>query len=545
MDEALAASRYGHGMLVRYKRGGQLFSTLKRLPIASLFFLALAYGPVHGGGPQADDLPTSGLVPCPDCKATGKVSCPTCDGKGEIYKPCEICKGSGQKTCPGCSKEAKGQAAVGPGLVPCTYCGGKGTVGPNGKLCFHCNGEKTLTCEVCAGKGTLPCNKQVYESVCPACRFVKKITCPTCGGALSVSPQALLARKRSPERSSANGKEGKKPEGGANPSPAGEPAGELSARYRKLTGIHDAHVDIFATDPRPRVETLRSELAKLQSQLREGGSGAQSQVTKDLEALVKRMSSFQRRWEELRKLFAQEHNTFGTVRSTLDSSDRAKSESPRRLSDEEEEKLTRRLELALKIAEKNAGLLAREEPEWLSRELAAVEALTPGLKKKGEAELLKVAQAASLKASSSAAKKAKPAAADTRELSGDRRGARARSREGRAGGARDPLSTQLTRTEESSTREARDETGESDAAEQDEQDEQDDDLQGRASLLSRKPTAGRKSDPDDPADKLMAKPSRSFPVGWALFGFAAAALLIVTGSKLRSKMAKPTLEEGA
>ena len=386
-----------------------------------------------------------------------------------------------------------------------------------------------MPCDVCGGKGTVPCVKQVYESVCPACHFVKKITCPTCGGALSVSPQVLAARKRIPERSTSNGgKEGKKPEEGANPAAASEPSGDLSLRYRRLNGIHDIHLDIFATDLRPKMETFRSDLTKLQGQLREGGITSQSQLAKDLDALVKRLNNFQRRWDELRKAFDQEHKTYITVRSTLDSGDKARSESPRRLSEEEEEKLTRRLDLALKIAEKNANLLVREDPNRLSRELVAFGALTAAIKKRGEAELGKVAQAAAVKASSIPSKKAQAApagpAGKTAKAKLDERVAR------REEGVRDPSSPRLAKVE------ALDETGEGGEGSEAP-------AVARAAFPSKKTVdrfkSGRNGPPSDPVEK----PSGSLPAVWGLLGFAAAVLLLAAIGQLRKKTLKPAVDK--
>ncbi len=554
----------------------------------------------------ADDLPaasgdrgdTDDKVRCPDCNSEGKMPCPSCGGKGELSHACETCRGGGRKPCPVCSKEVKGDGGASAGRLTCDYCGGKGTTGSQGKACPRCLGTQYLGCTTCGGKGTVACRKVVVDRVCPACKFVGRVPCTTCEGTLLVAPAVILARRIAEKKAA-------RAAGSAEPGPANGSSGsgqasatavvkaavshaELAARYGRLTETYESHLDIFAEDPKPRLEPVRREASQLLKQIpvqipaqpplvqestadsqeasrnagpgdpaaRNGGPGAKvgdtrndgntrndAAVRADLEAFIDRLAHFQRRWGEIRAIFDRERQSFVKVKAAWDSRGETLAQVPAYQKDEVDGELNARLDIALRISEKHSDALADEQPSWLSKELEEISVAWTSLKKRAEAEAAEAARRTAVALKAEGAKREKKPIANgpaNGSVSGSARPtAGGKPRGNQPSGAEGPRDLALGSGSGSGGSAARG-GGRSSALSADEV--QDD----AGSREAEEPGTLRA----DVRRVTAAPPSLARPAGasdmrsvlWALAGFGAAVLLFVLAG-LRSRRAEP--EENA
>lgn len=321
-------------------------------------------------GPKAD---------CPTCGGSGKATCESCVGKGEIWKPCPICKASGRKPCPVCASEERRASSPGPGRLVCTHCGGKG-IRSSGRTCSRCLGEQSIACVTCIGKGTLSCRKQVFDKVCPVCRFVGKVDCPSCRGKPGDPADDARAAAR-PARSlelEANGKAA---------------ALDLEARYAKLTHLHEAHLDIFGDDPRPRLEPLRGEASRALKSLRAEGA-ADAASAEAIGSFLSRLGSFRRRWGEIREVFLDEYRSFRTTKGVWGSRDRLVADTRGAQRTAAEKQWADRMDIALTIAEQRAAALEAAEPAWLPKEARDLATIWADLRVSAESDLARAATAA-------------------------------------------------------------------------------------------------------------------------------------------------------
>ena len=102
-------------------------------------------GRCSGSGEERCDT----TMDCPSCKGSGRreVSCGRCGGAGEVHvgrfpEKCSSCRGSGKRRsdCGSCRG----------GKVPCSRCGGRGSV-----VCDRCRGSGEVVCGQCDGAGEL------------------------------------------------------------------------------------------------------------------------------------------------------------------------------------------------------------------------------------------------------------------------------------------------------------------------------------------------------------------------------------------------------
>ena len=221
-----------------------------------------------------------GLVRCPPCDNEGRVVCPRCEGKKKLEKDCPRCDGSGERVCTQCSKYSTGD-----GVIPCGYCGGKGSIGTTRpKKCPECGGPGTKECPTCDGDGTLKCPKKVYDTICPRCRFAGKVSCPTCDGKKWITPEALAALRKEREKpnGSKNGGSARADKrdldtpnvkSGHPPKPQAEDltAPALEKRLRTLSALRDAGRSVDPSDVRRRSDQHLRATKDLATRLTETG----------------------------------------------------------------------------------------------------------------------------------------------------------------------------------------------------------------------------------------------------------------------------------
>jgi hypothetical protein len=227
----------------------------------------------------------------------------------------------------------------------------------------------------CIGKGTLACRKQVFDRVCPSCRFSGKVDCPSCAGGRA--PLEARAPARPPE-ADANGKAA---------------ALDIEARYLNLTRLHEAHLDIFGDDPRPRLEPLRGEASRMLKSLQSQGAGG-SGSAEAIQSFLERLGSFRRRWSEIREVFLDEYRSFRTTRGVWTSRERLLGDARGSLRSAAEKQWTDRMDVSLTIAEQRAAALEAVEPSWLPREAKDLEAIWADLGPSSAAELALAARTA-------------------------------------------------------------------------------------------------------------------------------------------------------
>lgn len=351
------------------------------------------------GSPSGDDLPeSSGAVRCPDCNPEGKMPCPTCAGKGELAKTCNLCRGTGRKPCPLCIKADRTDGAQAPGRLICDYCGGRGAMAS--KPCPRCAGLQTLQCTHCGGKGSLTCRKTVLDKICPACRFVGKVPCTTCDGTMIVTPAliaargALAARKHEPAsvvtstHSSAQMSE-KSSEGETEE--ASESFTELEARFNSVKGAHEKHLDVFAEDPRPKLDLSSGDAAKLLKLLPRAPRGDDS-ASGRLATWSERALRLRSRWSELRALFDDEHQVFLQLQRLFKEREARLNDAPRGRRDAVEVEVHRQIGIVLRTVERRSLRLSDESPDWLGRELADLERDWPKIKLDGDTAAEEIAK---------------------------------------------------------------------------------------------------------------------------------------------------------
>ena len=90
----------------------------------------------------------SGKVICPDCGGTGTEHCSVCGGTGRIQKTRSEYQHTADKVYSDGHREPVYSYVNVTYHVPCSNCGGKGTV-----LCKTCDGTTKVTCQVCQGYG--------------------------------------------------------------------------------------------------------------------------------------------------------------------------------------------------------------------------------------------------------------------------------------------------------------------------------------------------------------------------------------------------------
>lgn len=480
--------------------------------------------------PQESSPAPADLVPCPDCNEDGKMACPTCGGKGQLFKTCEVCKGSGQRPCPVCNKVEKVENA-GPGRVPCDLCGGKGNLGDD-KDCPRCLGGQTLQCDTCAGKGSLACRKAAPDKICPTCRAAGKVACTTCGGTHSVSPAVLLQRKARPSPPTV--KAGEKAPGGtekdpeeaspgATPRPTNsagargsdEPpppsTAELDRRFEALREVYLGHRDLFAVDPRSKLELIQNESLKLARKLPKPERGDDSTATA-LFKLSSRVQSFRSRWGALHTLYLASERTFVPLVKLLDTRNNRLAETRSKGQREElEEELNRQVLVATGLAEAKSKKLADEKPQWVEAELAAVEKEWSTLKSRGETEVAENARKAEELAQKTAAEK--KAAREAREN-------KAREEKVRAGQAAQEKRQARSRPEATAGNGARSSGAGTAGTEP-------------AALTQAPP---RRTDLDSTSEPPQAAPTEGAgPMVWAIVGAAAAGAIFFLAGRLRQR----------
>jgi hypothetical protein len=349
--------------------GRRQSATRRAILAAPALFVALAAGPrLPADAPL--DLPVTGESPekvrCPDCEGSRRIPCETCDGAGEIRRPCPLCKGSGKKPCPVCGDEQGGR-----GRLECSLCRGQGIRGPSGKVCSRCQGTKTIACLTCKTKGVLPCRKYVVDKVCPDCRFVGKLPCPTCVG----SGETDAARAPRPSKAE-----------GARNGAAPAAARPLDSRYQTAASAHEAHADVFSDDPTPRISTLRAEASRLAKSLNASGNPESEDTLHQIGRFLSRADNFRRRFIELREAYVAAVRSKKKLDGLHEARKKAAAGDHHPASREEaERKWTNRIDIALKIFERETADLSAEEPQWLLKEVEDLEALWKDLGKKGAA----------------------------------------------------------------------------------------------------------------------------------------------------------------
>ena len=311
---------------------------------------------------------------CGTCAGSRKVRCTTCDGRGEIYAVCDICKGSGRKPCTVCAETEEGRSAT-PGRIPCALCRGRGTREATGRVCSRCRGRQSTSCSTCLGKGTVRCVKEKYERICPDCRFTGKVDCPSCSG--ENGPRAS-------EGVEVSGDGLDQVESVATTANTGRSTlpPELDARHRKLTALHGSHMDIFAVDASRKAEAWKTEAARLERKIEEGGQSAES-----LEKFQSRVTHFRLRYGELRDVFLEAYRAYKIVGSIWKSRDRALESAPPSKRDEIAREQDERFEIVLRIAEEKAAKLEAESPSWLLKEVEDLTAMHTELEASAKATL--------------------------------------------------------------------------------------------------------------------------------------------------------------
>ena len=312
------------------------------------------------------------LPRCEGCAGTRKVRCATCDGRGEIHAVCDICKGAGRKPCAACAATENG-ASASPGKNPCGLCKGRGTRESTGKACSRCRGRGSSSCSACLGKGTVRCAREKYERICPDCRFTGKMDCPSCSGGSEPS----TPDNDYPEAAGLDQVESAPAGPGRSQLPP-----QLEARHRKLMALHGSHMDIFAVDVTRKAEAWKTELARLERKIEEGGESAES-----LEKFLSRVTHFRLRYGELRDVFLEAYRAYKVVGNIWRSRDRALESAPPSQRDEIAKEQDERLEVVIGIAEAKAAKLEAETPTWLLKEIEDLTAMHAELKTSAEASL--------------------------------------------------------------------------------------------------------------------------------------------------------------
>lgn len=386
----------------------------------------------------------SGKHPCPDCTATGKTPCGTCHGLGHLERDCTKCAGRGQRPCSVCTKK---DSAAGPGRLPCNLCSGTGALRATGRACNRCGGEQTLTCRTCLGSGTRPCVAKIRTKICPQCQGARKVSCGTCAGKKKVTAAALsAARKRAQARRakeiaaktprgrrskasgsskgrarSQNSKRGASPDEDAPLDPV-----ELEKRIQQLRAIHDVHLGLFTVDPSYELESSRKAGKKLLQRLRAYKVSPEDTRTiekiANLEGFVGRIKNFRKRWGELRTLFEKELRAFRTLKSSLESRDRILESLPAGRREREEERIHRRIDLALRVCEKASAPFVAQNPQWLEEELEDLKKRWERVELDSQAALTTLARAETeaLAAAVQAKSEARTSAGATRQAARDR-----------------------------------------------------------------------------------------------------------------------------
>lgn len=509
-------------------RVGALRRPARLAPGAALAWAVLAAlaGSAGARGEDAED-----LVRCPVCDPKGYVPCPECKGRGEIYRPCEVCGGSGEKPCPVCTKERPNRPKTGPGTLSCTACGGKGTVGANGRVCSRCGGSGSTTCEVCLGNGTVRCRREVFVKICPRCKFLGKVPCTLCGGTTFVSRAvALTEGARATAKAEANGRGAAKPTlpspGGASDE-RGEEAyaiDEVRGRYEKLAPLCEAHYDIFVEDQIPRVESVRIAAGRLKRSL-ELAESENEDLRAELKSLLERAESFRKRWWRLKDLFDQERRAYANMKNNWQLREEAISSLAPAFRREAEADWDRRMSILLRVLEKHAAPLQADDPSWIPEEVAALEAGIQAVEKKVAAEVAAL-QAATKERGPPEARKPRRGPEET--VAGV--AARADPRRPPDGEGEAPLASPASRQRSGEDR-------------------------GAVSPPGESPDSGDTADAGSAAAEgrgspLGSRPSRLSPLLWALVGFGAACILLVAGSRIRARLERlsapnPFPERGA
>ena len=467
---------------------------------------------------------------CPLCDPKGYVPCPDCKGRGEIYRPCEICGGSGEKPCPVCTKERRSRPKTEPGTLPCTACGGKGTVGANGRVCSRCGGAGSTPCEVCLGTGTVRCRREVFVRICPKCKFLGKVPCPLCGGTTFVSKAVALSEgARASAKALANGRAAARlppgPEGAPEERPEETYAiDEIRARYEKVAPLCEAHYDIFVEDQLPRVESVRLAAGRLKRSL-ELAESENEELRAELKSLLERADSFRKRWWHLKDLFAQERRAYGNMKNNWRLREEAITALAPAFRKEAEAEWDRRMSILLRVLEKHVAPLQADDPSWIPEEIAAIESGIQSVEKKVAAEVAALQAAAKERAPPEARKprprpegaapevaaRAGPRRAPDGEGEGARAGPASRERSGESPGAASPRG------------EPAGPGGNADPAS----------VAAEGGGVGAAP-ASRRGPPAGPRTSGLP------PLAWAFVGFGAACVLLSAGSRIRARLRQPS-----
>lgn len=354
--------------------------------------LLLLFAPCFPG--RAEEPAGGDLVPCPACEASGFVVCSECKGRGEIYRLCEICGGKGEKPCPVCTKERPNRPKTAPGTVPCGFCGGKGTVGSDGRVCPRCGGASSEICETCWGTGVVRCRKEVFVRICPKCKFLGKVKCSLCNGeklvtqAAAASAQARPARVEAKPKSEPNHTVVRPAQSPGNEESSEQvyPIEEVRARYETLAPICEAHYDIFVEDQIPRAENVRLATVRLMKAL-DAARSRNEELRKEIQVLSERVENFRRRWNELKAHFLLEHRAYSSMKENWKLREETLATVAAAYRRKAEADWDRRLSTLLGVLEKHAAPLQSDDPGWIPEEIAAIEKAATALEKKVAAEI--------------------------------------------------------------------------------------------------------------------------------------------------------------
>ena len=141
-------------------------------------------------------------------------------------------------------------------------------------------------------------------------------------------------------------------------------------------------MDIFAVDASRNAEAWKTEAARLERKLEEGGDSAES-----FEKFQSRVTHFRLRYGELRDVFLEAYRAYKIVGSIWKSRDRALESAPPSRRDEIAKEEDEKLDIVLRIAEEKTAKLEAESPSWLQKEIEDLTALHAELKASAETSL--------------------------------------------------------------------------------------------------------------------------------------------------------------
>jgi hypothetical protein len=218
------------------------------------------------------------------------------------------------------------------------------------------------------------------------------VPCETCKGELSVPAALLAARAAQREKGAAEGARAATAGSAgatADSSAVKVDAAELERQWHGLSETHGQLLDLFAVDPRSELAPARTAAMQLLDRLHAAGA---EDLAGEVAALLDRHQHLRRRWAELREQFEAESQTHATVENVLAGRREALAALPEHRRAQEMQRWNERLDLAIRIYQKNLQPLLDAEADWLGKERQAIDRLWEKLESQG-AEAVAAAKA--------------------------------------------------------------------------------------------------------------------------------------------------------